>query len=57
MLLLEMGRAALVRQLETRFGPLPQEARQRIASLDIEALMDLSAAAATAPSLGALGLS
>jgi flagellar biosynthesis/type III secretory pathway protein FliH len=54
---LEKGRAALVRQLEKRFGPLPQEARQRIEALDFEAIVDLSASASTAPSLAALGLS
>lgn len=54
---LEKGRAALVRQLEKRFGPLPEEARQRIDALDLEAIVDLSAAAVTAPSLAALGLS
>jgi uncharacterized protein YfbU (UPF0304 family) len=54
---LQKGRAALVRQLEKRFGPLPEEARQRIESLDFETIVDLSASAATAPSLAALGLS
>jgi hypothetical protein len=54
---LEKARAALVRQLEKRFGALPQEARQRIESLDLEAIVDLSASASTAPSLAALGLS
>ncbi|MFL6202196.1 MAG: Rpn family recombination-promoting nuclease/putative transposase [Thermoanaerobaculia bacterium] len=53
----EEVRAALVRQLEKRFGPLPQKARQRIAAFDLEAILDLSASASTAPSLEALGLS
>lgn len=50
------GRAALIRQLEKRFGPLPQEARQRIELLAVDAIVDLSATATTAPSLAALGL-
>jgi len=54
---LEQVRAALVRQLEKRFGPLPQDARQRIDSLDHEGIVELSVALSTAPSLAALGLS
>lgn len=54
---LEKVRAALVRQLEKRFGTLPQEARQRIESLDHEAIVELSVSLSTAPSLAALGLS
>ena len=54
---LEQGHAALVRLLEKRFGPLSQEARQRIESLDVKAIVELSASASTAPSLAALGLS
>jgi predicted transposase YdaD len=51
------GRAALVRELERRFGPLPEEIRRRVESLDsIERIVKLSAGAATAPSLAALGL-
>ena len=54
---LEKVRAALVHQLEKRFGPLPEEARQRIDSLDHEAIVELSVSLSTAPSLAALGLS
>ncbi len=53
----EQVRAALVHLLEKRFGPLPQEARQRIESLDVKAMVELSASASTAASLAALGLS
>lgn len=53
----EQVRAALVHLLEKRFGPLPQEARQRIESLDVKAMVELSASASTAPSLASLGLS
>ena len=50
-------RAVLIRELESRFGPLPQEARQRVTSLDsYETIAELSVAAAKAPSLAALGL-
>ncbi|HEX9943263.1 MAG TPA: hypothetical protein VGG03_14680 [Thermoanaerobaculia bacterium] len=55
---LEEGRAALLRELERRFGPLPEPVRQRVVSLDsISKIVELSTAAATAPSLAALGLS
>jgi Putative transposase, YhgA-like/Domain of unknown function (DUF4351) len=54
---LKESRAALVRQLEKRFGSLPHEARQRIESLDHEAIVNLSVSLSTAPSLAALGLS
>lgn len=55
---LEKGRSALALELERRFGPLPAEARQRVESLgSIERIVELSARAATAPSLAALGLS
>ncbi|MFL6202743.1 MAG: Rpn family recombination-promoting nuclease/putative transposase [Thermoanaerobaculia bacterium] len=54
---LQKVRAALVHQLEKRFGPLPEEARQRIDSLDHEAIVELSVSLSTAPSLAALGLS
>jgi predicted transposase/invertase (TIGR01784 family) len=54
---LKEGRAVLVRELERRFGPLPPEARQCLESLDsYERIVELSIAAATAPSLAALGL-
>jgi hypothetical protein len=44
--------------MERRFGPLPEPVRQRVASLDsIRKIVELSTAAATAPSLAALGLS
>jgi hypothetical protein len=50
-------RAALIRELERHFGPLPLEARQRVESLDSgEKIVALSIASATAPSLAALGL-
>ncbi|HEX3556019.1 MAG TPA: Rpn family recombination-promoting nuclease/putative transposase [Thermoanaerobaculia bacterium] len=55
---LEKGHAALLRELEKRFGPLSEVARQRVESLDsFEKIVELSAAVSTAPSLGALGLS
>lgn len=54
---LQKVRAALVHQLEKRFGPLPEEARQRIDALDHEAIVELSVSLSTAPSLAALGLS
>ena len=49
-------RAALIRELEKRFGPLPQEARQRIDSLDVKGIVEMSVSLSTAPSLAALGL-
>jgi hypothetical protein len=50
-------RAVLIRELEKRFGPLPSEARQCVTALNsYERIMELSIAAATAPSLAALGL-
>jgi len=49
-------RAVLIRELESRFGPLSPEARQCVDSLDsYEKLVELSIATATAPSLAALG--
>jgi putative YhgA-like transposase len=51
------GRSALIETLEKRFGPLPDEARQRVASLDsTKKIVEVTASAATAPSLAALGL-
>jgi predicted transposase/invertase (TIGR01784 family) len=50
-------RAVLLRELESRFGPLPADVRQWVSSLDAyERILELSIAAATAPSLAALGL-
>jgi flagellar biosynthesis/type III secretory pathway protein FliH len=50
-------RAALIRELERHFGPLPTEARQRVESLDSGGkIVELSIASATATSLAALGL-
>jgi predicted transposase/invertase (TIGR01784 family) len=50
-------RAVLIRELEKRFGPIPSEARQAVTALNsYETIMELSIAAATAPSLAALGL-
>jgi len=55
---LAKGRAALLRELERRFGPLPEGVRKRVDSLDsFERIVELSASASTAPSLAALGLS
>ena len=55
--MLEEGRAALIEALEKRFGPLPDEARQRVASLNsTRRIVELRISAATAPSLSALGL-
>ena len=54
---LDKGLAALIQELERRFGPLPTAARARVESLDsYERIVELSFAAATAPSLAALGL-
>jgi predicted transposase/invertase (TIGR01784 family) len=54
---LAKGRAALIRELEKRFGHLPEEARRRVASLDsFERIVELSSSIPTAPSLAALGL-
>jgi len=54
---LAAGRAALIQELERRFGPLPTAARARVESLDsYERIVELSFAAATAPSLAALEL-
>src|SRR5436309_6815901 len=54
---LTKGRAVLIRELERRFGPLPPEVRQSVESLgSYERIVELSIAAATAPSLAALGL-
>jgi predicted transposase/invertase (TIGR01784 family) len=50
-------RAVLIRELESRFGPLPPEARQCVESLDsYERISELMIAVVTAPSLAALGL-
>lgn len=54
---IEKARAALTRQLEKRFGPLPREAQQHIESLDHEAIVEMSVRLSTTPSLEALGLS
>jgi flagellar biosynthesis/type III secretory pathway protein FliH len=55
---LAKGRAALLRELERRFGPLSEVARKRVDALDsFERIVELSASASTAPSLAALGLS
>lgn len=51
------ARAVLVDELERRFGPLSETAKGNIGAItSIRELMDLRAQAATAPSLGALGL-
>ncbi len=50
-------RTVLIRELEARFGSLPQAALQSLTSINsYERLMELSIAAATAPSLTTLGL-
>jgi len=50
-------RAVLIRELEKRFGPLPQEAQQCVTTLNsYEKIVELGIAVATAPSLAALGL-
>jgi flagellar biosynthesis/type III secretory pathway protein FliH len=55
---LTKGRAALLRELEKRFGPLSEATRRGVESLDsFERIVELSAAVSTAPSLAALGLS
>lgn len=54
---LDEGRTVLMEVLEKRFGPLPDEARQRVTSLNsLRRIIELSAAASTAPSLADLGL-
>jgi predicted transposase/invertase (TIGR01784 family) len=56
--ILDKGRATLIRELEKRFGPLPEETRRKVESLDsIEGIVELSSAISAAPSLAALGLS
>jgi hypothetical protein len=50
-------RAALIQELEKRFGSLPDEARQRVQSIDsFQRLVELTSRVATVPSLAALGL-
>jgi hypothetical protein len=50
-------RRVLLRRLEMRFGPVPEEVRGRIESIDsIERLVELAAESAVASSLSALGL-
>ncbi|MGH7489128.1 MAG: hypothetical protein ACREMY_26515, partial [bacterium] len=50
-------RLVLIRELESRFGPLPLEARRSVESFDsYEKISELMIAAATAPTLTALGL-
>jgi len=54
----EKARGALMRGLEKRFGPLPEETLQKVESLaSIEEIVELSSAISAAPSLAALGLS
>lgn len=54
---LTIVRAVLIRELEARFGPLPQEAHQSVMSINsYERIVELGIAAATAPSFAALGL-
>ena len=55
--LLAEGHTVLLRELESRFGPLPPEARQRVTSLHTyRKIMELSRASTTARSLATLGL-
>lgn len=50
-------RSVLMRQLEARFGPVPQSVRERLEAIgSTEALADLLARASQVPSLAALGL-
>jgi flagellar biosynthesis/type III secretory pathway protein FliH len=54
---LEEGQRRLVHsQLETRFGPLSEEARKRMASWPVQRLEELGLALVTAGSLRELGL-
>jgi hypothetical protein len=54
---LVLVRDVLVKQLETRFGPLPAEARARLEAISsIEALAELLGRVPEAPSLAALDL-
>jgi len=50
-------RGVLLRRLGERFGPLPDDVRQRIEAIDsIERLGDLLAESSIAPSFAVLGL-
>lgn len=52
---LEKIRRVLLQGLEQRFGPLPEEVRQRVEAIgSLEELMELSLRAGSAPSLDAL---
>lgn len=54
---IEEARGGLLSELETRFGPLPEEARRRVQALNsFKDLMALSVRIGAAPSLAALGL-
>ncbi len=53
---LEKTRRLLQRQLEFRFGPLPEPVAQKLRSLPIERLEELGIAFMTAQSLSELGL-
>jgi hypothetical protein len=55
---LENARGVLLRELERRFGPLPEEVRRRVEAIDsIEELTELSLRAGAAASIAALELS
>ena len=55
---LEKARGTLLRDLERRFGPLPEEVRRQVEAIAaIEELIELSLRAGAAPSLTALELS
>lgn len=52
---LKQAREVLLRDLERRFGPLPEEARQRIDAIgSIQELTEFTLRAGAAPSLAAL---
>lgn len=55
---LDQGRAALILELERRFGQLPEETQRRVQELgSFSQIVELSARVATASSLADLGLS
>lgn len=50
-------RGALLREMENRFGPIPESVRGKVAAVDsVEEIVQLIARTATASSLATLGL-
>jgi hypothetical protein len=55
--MLERARGVLLRELDRRFGPLPEEVQRRVEAIDsIEELTELSLRAGAAPSIAALAI-